>query len=1233
MYNSQDDNASVHALREYLHSQEHTNGRNPSDLMYWMGDFNRHHPIWEEDHNIRLTSTQEKLQPLLDLVAEHSMVMALPKGIPTFEVQNGTIINWTRPDNVWRSDSPTDFTIKCDVNAGLRPTLADHLPVITFIDTDFQRNPFSPRRNFKDTDWTRFRELLQVKAAQYQYNANPLTAADLDILLEQILKPVTEVIQETIPMTKPSPHMKKWWTKELSAARKLKNRLSNQSYKWCGLPEHQSHTDHKQAAKRYADLCSKAQSESWHRWLGDISTSDLWRASKYVNSPATDGGQARIPALKEHPGDERKAETNAEKAEILARAFFIPKPTDLHIPPLGYTRPEFTPLTPYSQQRIANRARTLKKSKASGPDDIPNEVWTECIDILIRPITALFNGVLNIGHYPQVWKTSHTIVLRKPGKPAYDVAKAYRPIALLNTLAKLLSAIVAEDLSYICEANNLLPQRAYGGRPGRITTDAIHVLTHRVKDAWRRSNVASILFLDIQSAFPNVVPERLTYEMRKIGIPSIYTTLVSNLLANRSTQLKFDDHVSLPINIDNGNGQGCPLSVILYNIYHAPLTSIPNGKNEDAAGFIDDAALYAEGKDFAETTATLKDMMERKGGALEWSRSHNSPFEMSKLAVMHFTKSKFKEEQIPALSISNVARNRTRSTIKVPPVDTYKYLGVTLQKKLSWIPHHCSVLAKAVNSTNLFRRLIRTSRGLSLKNAKLVYSAVTIPKISYACDVWYIPPHRTPLGRRLKGSVGLTKKLNAIQRQAAIAISGALRTTAGDAAETHAGLIPLGLRLKRLCALSAARVATVPSTHPLHKVARRSAKRLVKKHQTAFQVLMHLTHIEPDLLETIEPSRRPPNFIPPHDIRIDADKDSALEHDNLTHNNGIRIYSDGSGYKNGIGAAAVMYDNGRKVASPRYKLGTDYHHTVYEAEIVGVLLGLHLAKRSRANENDHILVSISLDNTAVIKASKTQTSKPSQYLLEHLQKALENLDEDLAERIVLKWVPGHKGARGNEEADKEAKRAAQGNGSAAEDIPKILRKNLPVSLSAMRQILTSATRREWATAWAASKRYRHLQKIDKRLTARSYEKLTAGLRRAQTSILTQLRTNHIPLNFHLFRIKRAESPDCPDCPGTTEDVNHFLFTCPNYEAPRAKLREKAARKAYSIPYLANTPIGTRLLLRYINETRRFTTTMGELWGKDDEETWRGEDEEEEEGWEDVVEEAEGAEEEEDAEAE
>lgn len=43
---------------------------------------------------------------------------------------------------------------------------------------------------------------------------------------------------------------------------------------------------------------------------------------------------------------------------------------------------------------------------------------------------------------------------------------AYRPISLLNTLGKLLEAVIARRLSYLAEKHGLLSDTLSGGRPG-----------------------------------------------------------------------------------------------------------------------------------------------------------------------------------------------------------------------------------------------------------------------------------------------------------------------------------------------------------------------------------------------------------------------------------------------------------------------------------------------------------------------------------------------------------------------------------------------------------------------------------------------------------------------------------------------------------------------------------------------------------------------------------------------
>jgi len=78
------------------------------------------------------------------------------------------------------------------------------------------------------------------------------------------------------------------------------------------------------------------------------------------------------------------------------------------------------------------------------------------------------------------------VVLRKPVKPDYTVPGAHWPIALLNTIAKILSACVVEDLTQMAETHGLLLANHFGCQPGRTTTDSLHYVTIFVKDSWRK---------------------------------------------------------------------------------------------------------------------------------------------------------------------------------------------------------------------------------------------------------------------------------------------------------------------------------------------------------------------------------------------------------------------------------------------------------------------------------------------------------------------------------------------------------------------------------------------------------------------------------------------------------------------------------------------------------------------------------------------------------------------------
>jgi len=259
--------------------------------------------------------------------------------------------------------------------------------------------------------------------------------------------------------------------------RKQANKLGRKSYKWRSDPSHAIHAEHKEASKTYVKTLKTTKQQHWCSWLERAKDPDIWAVHRLISTPASDGGKARIPALKFKVGEvEKTVFTNSKKGAALAKGFFPKKPQTQDIQEDKEFPKMCSKVGKVTKDQIRKQLKKLKPYKAPGPDGIPNIVLTKNADILVDRLYPLYVAMLDKNLQYSPWKTFTTVVLRKPGKPHYDILKAYRPIALLNTMWKVLTAIVADQITFLTEKHQLLPKNHFGGRPGRTTTDAMLVL-------------------------------------------------------------------------------------------------------------------------------------------------------------------------------------------------------------------------------------------------------------------------------------------------------------------------------------------------------------------------------------------------------------------------------------------------------------------------------------------------------------------------------------------------------------------------------------------------------------------------------------------------------------------------------------------------------------------------------------------------------------------------------------
>lgn len=212
----------------------------------------------------------------------------------------------------------------------------------------------------------------------------------------------------------------------------------------------------------------------------------LWRLAKWAKDKSH--LPREVPKMPTLQYENSTANTFEEKAEMLKNSFF-PSPPEADLSDLqGYAYPPAHECpTTVTYQEVQHAIRRPKVDKTPGPDGITNRILRACSHELGELLTPLFQACVTQAYHPLAFREAQTVTLKKPGKPDYTTPKAYRPIALLNTLGEVLESIMANKIIYLAEKFELLPDSRMGARKNRSTESALELLTEQVHTVWGRA--------------------------------------------------------------------------------------------------------------------------------------------------------------------------------------------------------------------------------------------------------------------------------------------------------------------------------------------------------------------------------------------------------------------------------------------------------------------------------------------------------------------------------------------------------------------------------------------------------------------------------------------------------------------------------------------------------------------------------------------------------------------------
>jgi hypothetical protein len=183
-----------------------------------------------------------------------------------------------------------------------------------------------------------------------------------------------------------------------------------------------------------------------------------------------------------------------------------------------------------------------------------------------------------------------------------------------------------------------------------------------------------------------------------------------------------------------------------------------------------------------------------------WLTKNGLSIDTKKCELIHFTRHKKDQNNLPSISIPNESED---NTIMIAPSPHIKWLGIVFDSKLNFQEHIRKVTTKANSALRGLYMLGNTMKGLSANHFHLLYMQTICPIINYAAPVWF------------SGTTSQIRTLIIVQNKALRLISAAFRTSPTYALEIETAIPPLDIHLKITIQNAAIRLNKLAKRSPI----------------------------------------------------------------------------------------------------------------------------------------------------------------------------------------------------------------------------------------------------------------------------------------------------------------------------------------------------------------------------------------------------------------------------------
>ena len=370
-----------------------------------------------------------------------------------------------------------------------------------------------------------------------------------------------------------------------------------------------------------------------------------------------------------------------------------------------------------SKNELQKLILSLNVKKSSGYDGISNAMIKRTCDVIVPHLLTLYNACLMQGTFPNIFKIAKVIPLFKGGDR--DNVNNYRPISLLPALAKLFEKLISLRILDYLDQHDVLSPHQFGFRKKFGTeyaiTDMVEKLLSNMDSKWHTCSI----FLDLAKAFDSVSHDILLKKLHKNGIRDEALLLLTSYLDSRIQFTALNQTLSTNIFIKYGVPQGSILGPLLFLLY---INDLPEASAFYIKLFADDTFLCLQNSDLSKLEIDVNVELRK---VCEWLASNKLTLNVSKSKYMITSANR---RITPNL---NIYINEEL----MEECDSYKYLGVMIDKNLTWkehIQYVCKKVSKSCGYLAKLRHCVSTDTLISIYYA-LVHSYVRYGISSWGC--------------------------------------------------------------------------------------------------------------------------------------------------------------------------------------------------------------------------------------------------------------------------------------------------------------------------------------------------------------------------------------------------------------------------------------------------------------------------------------------------------------------